>query len=181
MLFLFLSCGPFAQAGVVELGTTFNYRTSKVDKENFQESTSITGSFSYYFWELSAIELSYTNGRSLLVSKPGPTESEIRIETTYEMIGLDLVIAFAGRKSAFQPYIKLGGAYIEKEIVRKVDLVTSLIGSPKGLVPSAGLGFKIRFTQAFSFKVGADTWSTPLDEDPVVWDWAGRAGVAWMF
>lgn len=43
----------------VELGANANYRRSAFDSNNYQELISYTGSISYYFMEMSAIELSY--------------------------------------------------------------------------------------------------------------------------
>jgi hypothetical protein len=42
---------------------------------------------------------------------------------------------------------------------------------------------KIRLTKTFSIKTGIDAWITNLDgdEDEKTIDYAGRAGVAWLF
>jgi hypothetical protein len=169
-----------SQAGYLELGTSANYRKSTIDADNFQESISYTGSISYYFWESSALELSYTNGYSQIVVTP-VADSKTITETDFSLIGLDMVFSFAGRESMFQPYVKLGGAIIEKKIYRQIDgFSKDKIGEQKGEVPSAGLGFKLNISKAFSVKIGVDAWTSPLDEEPVTVDYAGRAGLSWF-
>ncbi len=167
---------------IVELGATGNYRKSVIDKHNFQESTSYTASLSYYFWELSALELSYTNGLSKVVIKASASEPKNITTTDFTLVGLDLVFTFAGRDSPLQPYVKLGSAYIEKEILREIEGgATTRIGNPKGTVPSAGLGVKLRVDNSISIKFGLDAWTSPLSADTVTIDYAGRAGISWIF
>lgn len=170
-----------AAAGFLELGATANYRRSTISDENYQESISYTGSISYYFWEMSAIEVSYTQGYSKLVVTPFGGDRSTT-ETDFSLLGLDLVLSFAGRKDMFQPYIKVGGAHISKEIYRQSAEGFSkvLIAEQSGVVPSAGIGFKIKISERFSVKVGVDAWTSPLEEDPVTVDFAGRAGISWF-
>lgn len=175
---------PFASAGFVEIGATGNYRISRLDSDNYQEMVSYTGSISYYFWEMSALELSYTEGRQVVVVKVpnDPTDNKTTITTTFQLAGLDLVLTLANKQSTLQPYVKLGGAYMHKEFVREVETLGSTkLPSVSGVVPSAGLGFKVKITDGLSFKVGVDAWTSPPDKEPVIVDYAGRAGVSWMF
>lgn len=182
---LLLSLTSVAHAGFYEVSATGNYRKSFLDKENFQESLSYTGSISYYFWEMSALELSYTLGRQIAVLKTSTLDPKTVLTTDFEMFGLDLVFTLASKEDAFLPYIKLGGAHLEKSMTREREFPTGTsVEHPPGVngwVPSLGVGFKIRMTQTLSIKIGADAWSSPLDKDPVIWDYAGRAGLSWMF
>ncbi len=167
---------------VIEVGATANYRKSVITEDNYQESESYTGSISYYFWEMSALELSYTRGAQRVVLKPSAQEAKFTITSTFYMAGADLVFTLGSRESAFQPYVKIGGAYIEKEIVREVEGgATTEIPGEFGVVPSAGLGFKIRLTKALSLKVGADAWTSPIKKgEDTTYDYAGRAGFSWF-
>lgn len=168
-------------AGFVELGTTANYRKSTIDADNFQESISYTGSISYYFLESSALEVSYTSGYSQIVVTPSGSNKTIT-ETEFALIGLDLVLSMGSKKDPFQPYMKIGGAHISKKFFREVPgFGKQKIGEQKGTVPSAGIGLKLRLTNTFSIKVGVDAWTSPLDEEPVTVDYAGRAGLSWFF
>lgn len=181
LLFFFTTSCLSAKAGVIEMGTSATFRRSTIDENNFQESTSYTGTVSYYFWEMSALELSYTEGSSLLSVKP-VDDTKVITRSTFRLIGLDLVITLASQQSSLQPYIKIGGARISKKIVRQPEgLDASEIESPTGLVPSAGLGLKIVLGKAFSIKIGVDAWTSPLSESKPTIDYAGRAGVSWMF
>lgn len=181
-LLLFFFSTP-ALAGYFEFGTSFNYRRSTIDTDNYQETTSYTGSVSYFFWAMSAIEVSYTNGDSLL-SYRLPDESPILMQTKFSMIGVDFVITLAEKTSAFIPYVKVGGVQVTREIIRKAEgFPASTVGGEEsgGVAPSAGIGFKTKLTKSFALKVGLDAWTTPIDKDPVTIDYAGRAGISWMF
>ncbi len=181
LLPLSLSPLPLLAQSYFEVGLTANYRRSSIDTENWQETLSYTGSVSYYFWQMSALELSYTQGLSELSVKA--TDSLKMITTNFfSMTGLDLVISFADRRAPFQPYVKLGAAYMSKTIRRQTEGFNStLIAETSGLVPSAGLGFRILITETLSLRVGLDSWTNPLNESPLIFDYAGRAGISWMF
>ena len=173
--------GSTAHAGYLELGSSANYRRSTIDSENFQESISYTGSISYYFMQSSALELSYTSGYSKIVVTPGDITTQYVTETDFSLTGLDLVFSVGGREDFFQPYLKLGGAYIQKKIYRQINgFSKDKIGEQSGTVPSAGLGFKMKISKTFSIKIGVDAWTSPLDEEPVTVDYAGRAGFSWF-
>lgn len=102
--------------------------------------------------------------------------------TNFQLVALDLVISFAERDEFFQPYIKLGGGYLKKSEFERIDGGdTNLIQADEGLVPSGGVGFRLMLTKGFAIKFGLDAWTTPLHEDPVVVDFAGYAGVSWLF
>lgn len=170
-----------AAAGFIELGVSGNYRKSSIDKDNYQESLSYTGSLTYYFWEMSAVELSYTNGVSNASVKPGNDPRTDTI-TGFELTGLDFILTLGDRESVVQPYVKVGGAYIKKKIVKRTEgFDTRDGGSSEGLVPSAGVGFKVKFTRELSLKVGVDAWTSPPKQQPVIVDFAGRVGLSWMF
>lgn len=174
---IFFSASAFAQ---FELGATANYRKSLVDNNNFQESLAYTGSISYYLFEMSAIELSYTAGATRFVIQPGADLPKNTTTITFDLIGADLVFSFGTREDAFQPYFKAGVGHIRKEIRRSIEGgATTQIGVQEGMVPSAGLGFKLMLTQSFAIKVGLDAWTSPLDQDVFTVDYAGRAGLSW--
>ena len=184
-LALITSCGPSAYSGIMELGGSLSYRSSHFDAENYKTSFSTTATLSYYFWEMSALEMSYTNGLEKMRLKEG-TAQAYTLLTGFDMLGLDFVLTFAGRQSTFQPYIKLGAANISKEVYREVEgNAKTKISETSGLVPSAGIGFKIKVSQTFSIKVGVDAWisndESLEDVGPDTLDYAGRAGISWMF
>jgi len=171
-----------AYAGVFEIGLSSNYRESIVDDDNFEKTLSVTGSISYFFGELSALELSYTKGREKDSFRP-PEDVKTTIRTDFELVGLDFVFSFADRESAFQPFIKMGGVYVSKESFLKVEGFSEKeIDTPDaGVAPSAGLGFKIRLSERFRIKLGIDAWTTPLGAENIKIDKAARAGISWFF
>lgn len=173
-----------ASAGLFEVSGAINYKSSRFDAANYQQSQSYTASVSYYFWEMSALELSYTDGLSELSAQASGDEQRV-FKTQFKMAGLDVVFSFANRKAAVQPYIKVGAAHIQKDLFQENPLDGSRIktGDGKGIVPSAGVGIKIKLTETFSIKIGGETWSNPQDPDsnePVIWDSAARAGLSWF-
>jgi hypothetical protein len=95
---------------------------------------------------------------------------------------MDLVLSFAERQDPFRPYIKFGGGYLTKQRYRKInDDARERIAKQDGVVPSAGLGMSLALSKEFSIKLGIDAWTSPLDEDPLVIDYAARAGISWLF
>lgn len=166
-----------------EVGAAANYRRSAFDHDNYQELVSYTASISYYFSEMSAVEFSYTDGYSGISVKPAtPLDPKILTETNFILAGVDIVISLAEKDDTVQPYVKAGGGYLKKEVFQQQGTQDkTLISRSEGLVPSGGVGLKFMVTKSFSIRVGLDAWSTPPSESPVVVDYAGRAGVSWMF
>lgn len=172
-----------AQADFTEIGGAINYRRSSFDSNNYEELISYTASISYYYMEQSAIELSYTNGYSIISVKPeDPIDPLYVTQTNFQLLALDFVFSLAEKDDTFQPYVKIGGGYLKKDVFEQIDGGdTDLISHAEGLVPSGGIGFRIMVTKQFSVKFGLDAWTTPPTEQPVTVDYAGTAGVAWLF
>lgn len=182
-LLCFSSVGNKAYA-FMELGANANYRRSAFDSNNYQELISYTASVSYYFMEMSALELSYTNGYSEISAKSSSPSDPLYVnQTNFQLAALDLVVSFAEREDFFQPYVKIGGGYLKKDDFEQVGAGNdvNLISHSEGLVPSGGVGFRLMMTKTFAIKFGLDAWTTPLHQDPVVVDFAGYAGVSWLF
>lgn len=183
LLPLLLGAMPQRAYGLMELGLNVNTRTSFIDKDNYQESFSLGTSIAYYFAQMSALELSYTQGKTDLNYLVTPTQKAL-ITTDFKIIGLDLVFTIGSREDLLQPYIKFGAARIEKRIRTISDgFGVGKNDSLKGTVPSAGVGIKVSLSKAFSIKLGVEAWTSPLDDDNKneTYDYSGRAGVSWMF
>lgn len=184
---LALFCFSNAHAGVFEVGGSGSYRRQNIDRDAVDEAQSLTASVSYYLDEASAIELSYTDGKSRRSISPNVTNGH-KTTVNYKALGLDFVYTIGGRESNIRPYIKLGAQYVlEKQIVDQYRTASGtwdaqIADDGQALVPSAGLGFKMGLTQALSLKAGIDAWSSrPLEESPFEIDYAGRVGLGWMF
>lgn len=172
-----------ASAAFVELGASANYRSSGYDANNKIESISYTASFSYYFWEMCAWELNYTTGYSKQVTKgTSALDPKETVEDNIDLAALDLVLSFAGRQDPFRPYIKLGGGYLTKERYRQIDNDDKTrISRQQGAVPSGGFGLALSLTKELNIKLGIEAWTSPPKDPPVIVDYAGRAGISWMF
>ncbi|MGE3975593.1 MAG: outer membrane protein [Bdellovibrionales bacterium] len=177
--FLLLS-STNALAGFVEVGASGSYRYTTVDEFNYSKTQSLTGSVAYYFWELSALEFSYTDGTNMTYGKTATNETYIAT-TRFQLTGLDLVISFAGRQDPFRPYIKFGGAYQRKKLTYEQGYFTPVERTSEGFAPTAGAGFKLAITQEFAIKLGADAWTSPISETPIRYDFAASAGISWLF
>ena len=176
-----------ANAGFIEVGASGSYKRSNIGANSFDESQSITGSFSYYFDESSALELSYTDGINRRLIGEGQPNGQLT-NMYYKMMGLDFVLTLGDRESTIRPYVKVGGVYImDKRIVTQSWLNGDVFNhspqeDPPALVPSAGLGFKLALSKSWSLKVGVEAWSSrSISEDPVTIDYSGRIGLSWMF
>jgi outer membrane protein W len=181
LVFAFATAPAFA--GFIEVGGSVNYRSSGYDKYNYIESLTYTASVSYYFWEQCAWELNYTAGTAVQSTKgKEATPMKTVISDNIEMTSLDLVLSLAQRQDPFRPYIKFGAGYLSKDRYRKINNdAREKISSQNGIVPSGGIGFSVNVTKEFSIKIGVDAWTSPLDETPLVVDYAGRAGVSYIF
>lgn len=182
ILLTLISMAPSAFAGYIEVGASVNYRQSKYDDDNYLTSLSYTGTFSYYFWEMCAFEVNYTTGTSKQVSQATATDPKITVEDSINMVSGDFVFSFADRQAPFRPYVKLGGGYLSKLRYGTTDSDSRrLISKQEGFVPSGGLGVSISITKELSFKLGVDAWTSPVNQDTIVVDYVGRAGISWMF
>ena len=174
----------FVHAGLMEISASYGVRTSSIDEENFTESETWSGSFAWYFLEMSAIELSYTQGNGEQSLRAAGDPNALVYFTEFEMYGADLVITFAEKKSVIQPFIRGGAARLKKKFFRE-DTSNGQItefGEPvDDVVPSYGFGLKIMLTQGFSIKGSYDRWRSGSTEDKDIWDDAIKGGISWMF
>lgn len=179
-----------ANAGVWEIGMSGSYRKQNIDVDAIDEAQSLTGSLSYYLDDASALELSYTDGKSRRQINSVSSTDTIFHKTTvnYRSVGLDFIYTIGKRESQVRPYFKIGAQYImTKQIVDQYvrngnPLPQTGSDENDSLVPSVGVGFKIGLTETLSFKAGIDAWSSrPLNKTPFDVDYAARVGLGWMF
>lgn len=176
-----------ARAGMFEISGSGSYRRSVIDADSTDESRSITGSLAYFISEATAIETSYTDGlsqRQISFDKPNGRINK----TSYKTIGLDLIYTVGSRESAFRPYLKIGANYIVQK--RIVDQYRDASGNlfeantkedEPGIVPSAGLGFRIGLTESLAFKTGVDAWTSQPVSGTTTIDYVFNAGLSLMF
>lgn len=171
-----------AHAGFIEIGAMGNLRDSSIDKDHTSKSRSITGSLAYYFFENSAIELSYTEGyqKSTGTTLIGVTNYNYTQIVNYTMYGADFILSFFGKESAFQPYLKAGIAQQKKQIEFEISSDVSK-SEQEGNYLTGGVGFKIIMTKNISFKAGYDLWKGPLGKDDQTTDNATRVGLSFIF
>lgn len=174
------STSSFAET-IKEVSLTGSLRSSKLNDDNYQKTFSITGSFAVYLWERTAVEFSYTQGSSSLQSLPTPNDSKVTIESEFKLFGGDFVTTFGERKAPIQPYLKLGLAYMDKRITRVVDVGSSQLDPVTGIVPSGGAGIKIKTSERFFIKLGADLWASPLGGSEDSLDYTFRFGLSCYF
>jgi hypothetical protein len=175
-----------------ELGFSGNYRKVYLTEDNsseraYDENAAYIASIAYYFREMTAIELSYSEGKN----KRYIPSSTITSTTThrYDMTGLDLVFTFGKRTDTFIPYIKAGAAYFNRKSIEYVYvdntnnsvLPSTPVEMNSTMVPSAGFGMQVRLTQRLALKTGIDLWTSgPINKSIKDFDWAARLGVSWF-
>lgn len=186
MIGLSTFAGFAANAGIIELSYAFSETESKIDADNFTRSLSHTGSLSWYFMQMSALELSYTKGEGQVSGKAVGDTNAIRYRTDLKLYGADLVVTLAQKDWTIQPYVKGGAAWVDKTIYRLNTAVTpdeQVISKTDKTeaVPSLGAGFRIRVNEQFSIKASYDRWRSGNSGDTEIWDSAVRAGVSFLF
>lgn len=179
----FLALTSHAWAGLMELSATYSTRSSSIDSNNYTESQSWTGSFAWYFLEMSALEFSYTNGLGEQVLMASGDPGQTRYYQVVEMYSVDAVLTLAPRTSFIQPFIRGGAAHLRKRIYRQDYLNDiTLYGSPvDAIVPSYGVGLNINITDGFALKGSYDRWESGTSGNTGIWDDALKAGVSWFF
>ncbi|MEK2687502.1 outer membrane beta-barrel protein [Bdellovibrio sp. GT3] len=170
-----------AQAINIELGAQYGYKTQSYDSNNYNQMESITGSLSFYLWERIALELSYTDAKSVVVSKAFTADPKRTTIQNSQILGSDLILILADKKALFQPYIKGGLAQINRKQTIKIENQDTYENEPESAIaPSYGVGLKVALTQSMSLKFSYDIWQTPIGGDSKTNDSAIRAGLTWM-
>ena len=181
-----LSFGFQAHAGLMELSYSFARTDSKFDDANFSRSLSHTASLAWYFLEMSALEVSYTQGEGQISSLNSAGQT-IKFRTDLKMYGADIVFTLAAKDWAFQPYVKGGAAWVDKKIFRKETSVSpeeQLVTETDrdDAVPSMGVGFRFRLTKTLRLKASYDRWRSGKNADgEEQWDDAIRSGISLFF
>ena len=129
---------------------------------------------------LSALEFSYTKGLTTVQTDPSLVTGQTA-KTEFQLLGLDFILSYGQRESQFRPYLKLGLVHVSSKIIIQNSFATDTIKPSSGIAPSAGVGVKIVLSKQFSLRFGVDTWTSPLSQDPVEYNYAGRAGLSWIF
>lgn len=185
LISIFLLFSSIANAGLIELGTSANYRKTTINDTNYSVSESYTGSLAYYLTEATAIEASYTQGFAKQLTDASETRAY------FNVYGLDFILTIGGKDSTFRPYIKGGGAYVYKEIYyRQFNMPEPLpVVKSCGIVPSAGAGFRLLLTANFAIKAGAEAQTSPMNDQclregetrDTEYDFAAKGGISWLF
>ncbi|WP_413575723.1 outer membrane beta-barrel protein [Bdellovibrio sp. HCB290] len=170
-----------AHAINVELGAQYGHKTQTYDANNYNEMESVTGSMSFYLWERIALELSYTDAQSVVVSKAFNTDPKRTTVQRSQIMGADLILILADKKALFQPYVKGGMAQINRKQTIKIENQDTYENAPESAVaPSYGVGLKVQFTPSMGLKFSYDAWETPIGGGSKTNDSAIRAGITWM-
>lgn len=170
-----------AHALYTELGLSYGRKTTTFDENNAFDSESVTGSISLYFLERMALELSYTDALGLRREKASASDAKRTTTQKSQIMGADLILTFADKKSLFQPYIKGGGAQISRYQEVKIEGQDTFTIEPEtATVPSYGAGLKIQMTETFGLKFSYDVWKTPIGGGLQTDDTSIRAGVTWI-
>jgi outer membrane autotransporter protein len=175
-LLFFIASQSFAL--MTEIGASYSYSKKTFNAANYYQSDSKSASVSLYFLEQFALELSYTD--QFYESQEADSNSTRTVQQSTKITGADLIYVITDQRSAFQPYLKAGGAYIaKKKQVKYINADVIDIPTRDGLAPSYGIGLKYKLTEKFSVKTGYDIWQTPLDDGTTTEDSSFKVGLSW--
>ncbi len=173
-------------AGLMELSYSLSLSDSSFNENTYTKTVSNTASFAWYFLEMSAIEISYSKGEQEFSSPTDTSSSAYVYRIDFEMYGADLVLAFGGKDAVFQPYIKGGAAWVEKQYYRLPSpgapekiLLSEVEGDDP--VPSMGVGFKFMLFKNLRLKASYDRWRSGKDDNGETWDSRTNAGISLYF
>lgn len=169
-----------ASAVATEIGVNYNYKKTFFDDSNNSEQQAIQSSVSFYFWERLALEFSYTNGLFVQNEKRPNTLGAIQGKTTVytDAYGSELILVFADRQAAFQPYIKGGATYVKRKQVNQDDSNNPWEISYTGLSPSYGLGLRFKISENLGIRTGFDVIQAPSVGDTKYDEYTGRFGLS---
>ena len=177
-----MSFTPFAaNAMYTELGAAYGYKSQTYDQNNKNQTESLTGSVSLYFWERIALELSYTDATAIVESKAFAADPQRTTIQRSQILGADLIFVLAEKTAFFQPYVKGGVAQINRTQKIKIEGQDTYENDPESaIVPSYGVGLKLSITDSFGVKISYDAWKTPVGGGTQTDDSSFRAGITWI-
>ena len=181
LILLALLLSQRSLALVTEVGLTYGRKTTSFDANNYFDSESVSGSLSFYFFERLALEASYTESKAIRQEKASSTDPKRVVVQTNRVMGADLILVFADRKSFFQPYIKGGTASLtRKQEVQVEGFATQTLEPESAIIPSYGAGIKLSLSSDFSIRFSYDVWQTPIGGGLKTDDSSLRAGLTWL-
>ena len=168
-----------------ELNLNYSYLKRSFDELNWFANQSTSVGISIFFAERLALELSYTNGLYVKKEKESASLSSLAQRTTTQftnMYDAGVILLLAGRQAIVQPYIKLGGALIQRRQEVQIDNDIPFIVTPiDAFSPSGGIGLRIIFSERLALRMSYELVQTPLESGQSLFDSSGRAGLTWMF
>jgi len=133
------------------------------------------------------IEGRYTNISSLQnqlnAAVSGVTVNLSNIKTTTTMYTLGVNIDFLSEKSPFQPYIYLGGGYVDTErsyyasLPGQTDSQYIAESPQRGLSANAGLGIRLRIAQQIALELEAYAYAEDVQTKHPLVNIYGTAGI----
>jgi hypothetical protein len=180
MLFTSQPCNAI----MAEFSLTYNYMKRTFDELNWFANQASTAGLSFYLGDRVALDLSYTNGLYVKKERENALITSTSQRTTTQFTNsydAGIILLFADRQSALQPYARLGFAYIKRkqEVQIENDIPFSI--TPKdATAPSTGVGLKIMLGEQFGIRMAFDTVQNPIDDQNYVYDFNGRVGITWM-
>lgn len=180
LLTFLISMTALPSMAYTELGISYGSKKTTFDSNNYLDTESLTGSVSFYFLERLALELSYTDAKATRQEKASASDPKRVTYQTSQVLGADLILTFADRRSLLQPYIKGGVARLKRTQEVSIEgYQTYVLPVDDATVPSYGVGLKIALTESFNIKLSYDVWKTPIGDGNVSDDNSLRAGITW--
>lgn len=180
LIIVLLFIESVAYSLTTEVSISYSRKKTTFDENNYIDTESATGSLSFYFWEIFALETSYTNAIALREEKASASDDRRTIIQTTKVVGADLIWIIS-RGGLLQPYLKAGMANLQRSQEFKIEGQSPVTLEPEtAIIPSYGAGMKIMMSQTFSLKMSYDVWRTPVTDTTYTNDAQLRAGLSWM-
>jgi len=196
----FLFSSSWAYAGYLELSANGSYYKQNNGLQDGEISTAVTtrvgAGIAYRFLSQTAIEIAYLKSTNQdkygqdIVSEPNVFF--INRETETQNISLNLILYFAGRQSAFRPYIRGGAGYMTVKTIISGTSVSRLDSSSSPLTfagqpnissisADGGLGIDAYVADQLALEASFTVYGTDLDKPQIYLHYSLVGGIKLIF
>ncbi|MCS6839054.1 MAG: hypothetical protein NZ480_09455 [Bdellovibrionaceae bacterium] len=171
-------------AFIAEITLNYNYLRRTFDSLNWFANQAVSAGVSFYVFQSIAFELSYTQGlfiRKEIENALNNSTAQRTSSQKTDSYEVSMIFLFGDRRAAWQPFIRLGAAYIQRQQQVQIDNDIPFSVEPSdAIAPAAGAGFRLVLSEKFNLRVGVDAVQTPIGNHAFVYDLSGRVGFSFV-
>jgi len=187
MLAMCLGFDGIARANIVEVFANASYAKNYLASDSWTESVSGTVGLAVVLIPHLRLEGRYTNEESLqnllVLATPSYGFALQNIKTTTAIYSVGLDITFFGDTAAFQPYIYLGGGWVDNErsYYYQEPTTNSMVlahdPSQAGISANAGIGLRLRIAQSIALELELYGYAENITTSQPLLNINGTAGI----